>query len=647
MILNVHALTKSFNGEDILHDVSFHFEKNEKAAIVGINGSGKTTLLKLILRQLKADSGSVTYAKDLRIGYLAQNQDLSGDHTIFEELSKSKRDLITMEKELTQAEEAMKHLSGKELEELSNRYVELQQKFSEQKGYAWRSEVQGVARGLGFSDDEMQKQISALSGGQKTRVALGKLLLTSPDLILLDEPTNHLDMASVSWLETYLKNVDSAVLIVSHDRYFLDRIVSKVIEIDQTHASVYLGNYTAYSEKKAKDRATRWHAYLKQQQIIKHQEDVITKLKSYNREKSIKHAESREKMLSKMERLERPTEAKSDMHIALIPSCECGNDVLHVEELAKSFVTHSLFSHLDFDVKRGEKVAIIGKNGTGKTTLLKIIQGLVAPDEGYLQLGTKVHIGYYDQEHHVLHDQKTLFDEISDAYPTLNNTQIRSTLAAFLFTGDDVYKQISMLSGGEKGRMSLAKLMLSDANFLLLDEPTNHLDIVSKEILESAVSGYEGTVLYVSHDRYFINRTATRILELRNGKLISYIGNYDYYLDHCEERHAQMDEESARGSSLPLAKAMQTEIKDASPAGGKEDWKTQKELQAQKRKQEAKLARTEQEIEQLEARDKEINEALQRPEIATDLAKLRKFTDEQEALQTRLHLLYDRWEELQ
>ena len=647
MILNVHALTKSFNGEDILQDVSFHIEKNEKAAIVGINGSGKTTLLKLILRQLKADSGSVTYAKDLRIGYLAQNQDLSGDHTIFEELSKSKRDLITMEKELTQAEEAMKHLSGKELEELSNRYVELQQKFSEQKGYAWRSEVQGVARGLGFSDDEMQKQISALSGGQKTRVALGKLLLTSPDLILLDEPTNHLDMASVSWLETYLKNVDSAVLIVSHDRYFLDRIVSKVIEIDQTHASVYLGNYTAYSEKKAKDRATRWHAYLKQQQIIKHQEDVITKLKSYNREKSIKRAESREKMLSKMERLKRPTEAKSDMHIALIPSCESGNDVLHVEDLTKSFGIHSLFSHLDLDVKRGEKVAIIGKNGTGKTTLLKIIQGLVAPNEGYLQLGTKVHIGYYDQEHHVLHDQKTLFDEISDAYPTLNNTRIRSTLAAFLFTGDDVYKQISMLSGGEKGRMSLAKLMLSDANFLLLDEPTNHLDIVSKEILESAVSGYEGTVLYVSHDRYFINRTATRILELRNGKLISYIGNYDYYLDHCEERHAQMDEESARGSSLPLAKAMQTEIKDASPAGGKEDWKTQKELQAQKRKQEAELARTEQEIEQLEARDKEINEALQRPEIATDLAKLRTFTDEQEALQTRLHLLYDRWEELQ
>lgn len=647
MILNVHALTKSFNGEDILHDVAFHIEKNEKAAIVGINGSGKTTLLKLILRQLKADSGSVTYAKDLRIGYLAQNQDLSGDHTIFEELSKSKRDLITMEKELTQAEEAMKHLSGKELEELSNRYVELQQKFSEQKGYAWRSEVQGVARGLGFSDDEMQKQIAALSGGQKTRVALGKLLLTSPDLILLDEPTNHLDMASVSWLETYLKNVDSAVLIVSHDRYFLDRIVSKVIEIDQTHASVYLGNYTAYSEKKAKDRATRWHAYLKQQQIIKHQEDVITKLKSYNREKSIKRAESREKMLSKMERLERPTEAKSDMHIALIPSCESGNDVLHVEDLSKSFENHALFSGLHFDVKRGEKVAIIGKNGTGKTTLLKIIQGLVAPNEGYLQLGTKVHIGYYDQEHHVLHDQKTLFDEISDAYPTLNNTRIRSTLAAFLFTGDDVYKQISMLSGGEKGRMSLAKLMLSDANFLLLDEPTNHLDIVSKEILEGAVSGYEGTVLYVSHDRYFINRTATRILELRNGKLISYIGNYDYYLDHCEERHAQMDEESARGSSLPLAKAMQTETKDVSPAGGKEDWKTQKELQTQKRKQEAELARTEQEIEQLEVRDKEINEALQRPEIATDLAKLRKFTDEQEALQTRLHLLYDRWEELQ
>ncbi len=642
MILSVHGIKKSFDGKDILRDASFHVENNEKVAMVGINGAGKTTLLKLITGELSPEEGEVTFSRDVTWGYLAQNQNVDSGNTVFEELKEVKRNVIDLEESIRCAEEDMKHLQGQELEELLNRYTRMNEEFQNLRGYAWKSEVTGVARGLGFADEELDKRISTLSGGQKTRVALGKLLLQAPDLIILDEPTNHLDMNSIRWLETYLLNYSGAVLIVSHDRYFLDKIAQKVVEVENCRVSTFMGNYTDYAKKKEQKRAIEWNAYIKQQQEIKHQEEVIQKLKSFNREKSIKRAESREKMLDKIEVLDKPMTIDDQMKITLKPNCESGGDVLKVEGLAKSFGAEKLFEGLDFEIKKGEHVAIIGDNGTGKTTILKILNQVETMDAGKVTYGVKVHVGYYDQEHHVLHDDKTLFDEISDAYPDLNNTEIRNTLAAFLFTGDDVFKRIGDLSGGEKGRVSLAKLMLSEANFLILDEPTNHLDITSKEILESAISGYEGTVLYVSHDRYFINRTATRIMDLTGGQLVNYIGNYDYYIEHVDERmerlHSQEGGSTANGPS--------TDSGLNKNAGGSQDWKAQKEAQAKKRKLEAAVKKCEEEIEKLEKRDEELTAELSDPEIGFDLGRLRKLTDEQESIKEQLSQLYDRWEEL-
>ena len=509
MILSCHNICKSFDGKDVLKDVSFHIEANEKAAIVGINGAGKTTLLKIIIGEETADDGEVTFAKDTTFGYLAQNQNINSENTIYEELKEVKKDIIKLEEDIRDAEQMMNLVTGDELSKLMDRYTDMSHQFQLQDGYAWKSEVTGVAKGLGFTDEELDKSISTLSGGQKTRVALGKLFLQKPDLIILDEPTNHLDMNSIKWLETYLLNYKGAVLIVSHDRYFLDKIAGKIIEIDNKKATSFTGNYSDYSVKKEQMRAIEWHAYMNQQAEIKHQQEVIDKLKSFNREKSIKRAESREKMLNKIEVLDKPTEINSAMKITLTPNCISGNDVMKVDSISKSFGDSQLFKDISFEVKRGERIAIIGDNGTGKTTMLKMINNMESLDSGSITLGTKVHIGYYDQEHHVLHDEKTIFEEISDEYPSMNNTEIRNTLAAFLFLGDDVFKRIGDLSGGEKGRVSLAKLMLSEANFLILDEPTNHLDITSKEILETALNGYEGTLLYVSHDRYFINKTAS------------------------------------------------------------------------------------------------------------------------------------------
>lgn len=670
MILNVHNLCKSFDGKDILSGASFHIENNEKAAIVGINGAGKTTLLKLIIGELSADDGEVTFSKDTTWGYLAQNQNIDTDNTIIEELTLVKKDIIELEKKIRQAEEDMKHTDESELSDLMERYTRMNEEFQRASGYAWQSEVSGVARGLGFLDEEFDKKINTLSGGQKTRVALGKLLLQKPDLIILDEPTNHLDMNSIRWLENYLLNYKGAVLIVSHDRYFLDKIAGKIIEVENTKVTSFIGNYSTYSIKKEQLRKIQWNAYIKQQAEIKHQEEVITKLKSFNREKSIKRAESREKMLDKIEVLDKPVDIDDRMKITLKPSFESGNDVLTATNVAKSFGSEKLFSGLNFEIKKGEHVAIIGDNGTGKTTLLKIINGIETLDDGEIELGAKVRIGYYDQEHHVLHDEKTLFEEISDAYPTLNNTEIRNTLAAFLFTGEDVFKRIKDLSGGEKGRVSLAKLMLSDANFLILDEPTNHLDITSKEILETAISGYEGTVLYVSHDRYFINRTATRILDLTHGQMVNYIGNYDYYIEHVDEQMQRLfgtgssngnatladgsykyqnSSEGQNDSANDIPKTGSVNVRDTSASdngNGSADWKAQKEAQAKKRKLETALKKCETEIEKLEQRDAEINEALSDPSVGTDLAKLRKFTDEQNEISEKLTELYDEWEKI-
>jgi ATP-binding cassette subfamily F protein 3 len=658
MILSVHGINKSFDGKDILRDASFHVEKNEKVAVVGINGAGKTTLIKMIVGELTPDEGEVTFSKDITWGYLAQNQNVDTDNTVYDELKEVKKEAIDLEDAIRQAEHDMKHLEGAELEALLDKYTRMNEQYQRMSGYAWQSEVNGVLKGLGFLEEEFDKKINTLSGGQKTRVALGKLLLQSPDLIILDEPTNHLDMNSIRWLENYLLNYKGAVIIVSHDRYFLDKIADKVVEVENCKVSTFMGNYSDYAVKKEQKRIVEWNAYIKQQAEIKHQEEVIAKLKSFNREKSIKRAESREKMLDKIEVLDKPVTIDDSMKISLKPICESGNDVLSVEGLSKSFGDEKLFSGIGFDIKKGEHVAIIGDNGTGKTTILKIINGIEKMDEGKVTLGVKVHVGYYDQEHHVLHDEKTLFEEISDAYPTLNNTEIRNTLAAFLFTGDDVFKRIGDLSGGEKGRVSLAKLMLSDANFLILDEPTNHLDITSKEILESAISGYEGTVLYVSHDRYFINKTANRILDLTRGQMVEYIGNYDYYLEHVEDRTKRLFGEGADSGAEKATlgsgsykyeetKAQDDEVvQPVKTAGGAGDWKAQKEAQAQKRKLEAALKKCEEEISKLEKRDQEITDALSDPAIGTDLAKLRALTDEQTDIQDKLSSLYDEWEEL-
>lgn len=632
MILSCQNISKAFMEDTVLSHVSFHIEDYEKAAIVGINGAGKTTLLRIIVGELAPDSGQVILSKGKTIGYLAQNAGLQSENSIYDELLSVKSNLVALEQQIRETELAMKDAGEAALSSLMEKYSLLTHKYESGGGYTYKSELIGVLKGLGFSEEEFSKSIATLSGGQKTRVALGKLLLLSPDLIILDEPTNHLDMQSIAWLETYLLNYKGAVLIVSHDRFFLDRIAGKIIELDQSQATVFSGNYSDYAKKKEQLRLAAWNAYLNQQREIRHQEEVIEKLRSFNREKSIKRAESREKMLDKIEVLDKPTEVRADMHLYLTPRIKSGNDVLVVEELSKAFDSQALFTDVSFAVKRGEHVAIIGDNGTGKTTLLKILNGLLPADSGVFRLGTNVEIGYYDQEHHVLHSEKTLFEEISDDYPYLTNTEIRNVLAAFLFTGDDVFKRVCDLSGGEKGRVSLAKLMLSNANFLILDEPTNHLDIMSKEILEDAINRYEGTVLYVSHDRYFINKTASRILELTGRTFVNYIGNYDYYLE----------KKDILSVSLPAAQQTASAVDSESKA----DWKQQKEEQARIRKRENDLKKCEERIEKLETRKQELEAEMAKPDVATDVVRLQEISKEQDAIGAELSGLYEVWEAL-
>ena len=636
MILSCQSICKSFGEKVILQDASFHIEEREKAALIGNNGAGKTTLLRIIMEEISADSGQVVIAKDKKIGYLAQYQDIHGHHTIYEELMTTKQYILDMEDKIRSLEQEMKYVAGDKLESLMNSYTRLTHQFELENGYAYKSEIVGVLKGLGFEEEDYGKQIENLSGGQKTRVALGKLLISKPDILLLDEPTNHLDMESIAWLETYLLNYPGAVFIVSHDRYFLDKVVTKIVEIEAAQMRMYEGNYSAYALKKAQLRDAQYKAYLNQQREIKHQEAVITKLRSFNREKSIKRAESRVKMLDKIQRIEKPIEIDNQMRISLEPRFISGNDVLTVEGLSKAFPGQTLFTDINFEIKRGERVALIGNNGTGKTTILKILNGIVDADAGHFALGSKVQIGYYDQEHHVLHMEKTIFQEISDTYPTLTETEIRNMLAAFLFTGDDVFKLISSLSGGERGRVSLAKLMLSEANFLILDEPTNHLDIASKEILEEALNSYTGTVLYVSHDRYFINQTATRIMDLTNQAIVNYIGDYDYYLEKKEEMtriYAPAQETAAQ------------EVKE-NVSETKLTWQQQKEEQALKRKRENELKKVEARIEELEARDKEIDETMVLPDICTNVAECTKLSREKAAIAEELEGLYEKWEEL-
>lgn len=637
MILACSHIKKAFADEVLIKDASFHINEQERVAVVGINGAGKTTLLRIIVGELSADEGEVIRKKDTTIGYLPQQQGYHSDNSIYEELLAVKSEVIEQDKEIRALEQKMSHTEGAELEKLLNRYHHLQTSFESGEGYTYKSKVLGVINGLGFGGDAMHKCINHLSGGQKTRVALGKLLLSEPDLLIMDEPTNHLDLESIRWLENYLTNYKGSVLVVSHDRFFLDRIAQKVVEIDHGKITVFPGNYTSYAEKKEALREALIHQYYNQQQEIRHQEEVIAKLRQFNREKSIKRAESREKMLDKIERLEKPVEYNKTMSFELTPAKISGNDVLQVENFAKSFGDNHLFEHVSFEVKRGEKIAVIGQNGTGKTTLLKMICGMEPVDSGTATTGANVEIGYYDQEHNVLHEDKTIFEEIQDDYPDLNNTAIRNVLAAFLFTGDDVFKPIHLLSGGEKGRVSLAKLMLSKANFLLLDEPTNHLDITSKEILETAVNNYTGTVLYVSHDRYFINKTATRILDLTSHKLLSYPGDYSYYLEKKQTmENIHLNSLADDSQSNP----------DKGESASKLDWKAQKELEAQKRILENAYNRAESEIEQLESRIAAIDEEMSLPENATSVARLTELSNEREEKEAALTDAMEQWEQL-
>lgn len=639
MILQCSHIDKSFVGETVLSDISFHINEQEKAAIVGVNGSGKSTLIKIIMGQLSADSGDIILSKDTTVGYLAQNQEYASDRTILEEMQDAKPEVGILERKIASLSAQMNEADGKELEALIKQFDQVQHRFDQINGYAYQSELVGVLKGLGFENEDFDKKVASLSGGEKTRVALAKMLLTAPDLIILDEPTNHLDLNAIHWLEGYLAQYNGAVLIVAHDRYFLDKIVSKVIEIRQTKSRVYLGNYTEYTKKRQEILDSLQKQYLNQQAEIKHQEEVIAKLKQFNREKSIKRAESREKMLDKIERIDKPIEENTKMHLLFTPKIQSGNDVLTVKGLSKRFADHVLFENIDFEIKRGEHVAIIGDNGSGKTTILKMINDLLTPDSGTITLGTNVEIGYYDQEHHVLHMEKTLFEEIQDEYPNMTNTEIRNLLAAFLFTEDDVFKQIKSLSGGERGRVSLAKLMLSDANFLILDEPTNHLDIDSKAILENAINHFEGTVLYVSHDRYFINTTAHRILDLTSQTMLNYIGNYDYYLDKkdaMEQAHLQTETKVSDVTASATATTSDTKL----------SWQQKKEEQARQRKLEKELQAVETEIEELESDNEQIDTELSDPANGNDVAKLQELSKKRAENDARLEELMQRWESL-
>lgn len=633
MVLSCNNISKEFVTGPVLKDVSFHINDNEKAAIVGINGAGKSTLLKIIINEMSADSGDVFLAKGAAIGYLAQHQNIDTEMTIFDVMLEVKKDILELSDKMRDLEAKMKQAEGAALDAIYEDYSRATHEFELKNGYAYKSEITGILKGLGFDEEDFNRKVNTLSGGQKTRAYLARLLLSKPDIILLDEPTNHLDMKAIGWLETYLKNFNGAVLIVAHDRYFLDGVAEKIIELNNCKATTFLGNYTDYANKKKALREAELKAYLNQQKEIAHQEAVIEKLRSFNREKSIKRAESREKVLDKIERVNKPTEIDASMKISLKPHKESGKDVLNVENLTKSF-DEVLFENISFEIKKGERVAIIGGNGTGKTTLLKIINGLLLPDSGKIKLGTNVEIGYYDQEHQVLNADKNLFDEISDDYPYLNNTEIRNVLASFLFTKDDVFKLVGSLSGGEKGRLSLAKLMLSEANFLLLDEPTNHLDITSKEILEDALNNYEGTVLYVSHDRYFINKTATRILDLTNKQLLNYIGNYDYYLEKKETMEA----------ALLTANAVENEQAEASI--NRQNWQMQKEEQKELRKIQNELKKIEDEVANLEDANSKLEEELANPDIAANVGKLMELHKQKEANDERINELLERWEEL-
>ncbi|MBO6107914.1 MAG: ABC-F type ribosomal protection protein [Eubacterium sp.] len=661
MLLSCNHIYKAFGERTVLNDASFHINDREKYALVGENGAGKSTLLKMIVGEEPADKGEIILSNGVRTGYLPQQLGYHSDKTIFEELYAVRSDLLEQERVLGELELKIADISDTDkpsqsgtqdetYEALLERYHRLQTDFELKDGYSYKARVLGIIDGLGFGGDRMNQVINELSGGQKTRVALGKLLIEAPDLLILDEPTNHLDISSVSWLEKFISSFAGAVLVVSHDRYFLDRFTEHVIEIDNGTLRSYKGDYTSYTAKKEILDTALLHAYEKQQLEIKHQEKVIEKLRQFNREKSIKRARSREKLLDKMEKAEKPVMQKKSMHVSFEAAIKSGNDVLGINALKKSFDGLTLFHDASFEIKRGEKVVIIGDNGTGKTTLLHMINGTETIDEGTITIGTGVETGYYDQEHGILHDEKTLFDELHDDYPYLDNTEIRNTLAAFLFIGDDVFKNVGSLSGGEKGRLSLAKLMLSEANLLLLDEPTNHLDMVSLEILETALNEFDGTLLCVSHDRYFINKVATRVIELKNGRFYDFLGNYDYYLEKRDTMYAndsiKNSSPGAVSSTFSDNTAQKKNAGETDTGSSKDKWLADKERETNKRRLQKEYDEAENTIDRLENELKEIDELLMDPDICRDIDRLKELDEKRNKTDTALMEAMSEWERI-
>lgn len=640
IMLSCNNVSKSFGVETILEDISFSVNEGDKIGIVGVNGTGKTTLFKVITGIFPHDKGDIFTSKNCRLDYLEQNTNFYSEKTIYDEVVSVFSDLIEAEEELRSLEHQIASLSAKEsssgdqLKKAMDTYGKKYEEFEKKNGYAYKSEVRGTLKGLGFSDEEMNKPVNVLSGGEKTRVLLAKLLLSKPSLLLLDEPTNHLDADAIEWLEAFLRSYEETIMIISHDRYFLDQSVNRIFEMENKRLTSYNGNYTDYQKQAKINREIRLRQYENQQRDIKKQEESIERLKAYGREKHLKRARSKEKMLDKVDRLDKPQELRKKARFNFVLRHHSGNDVLKAQGLGKSFGDRKLFEGVDFDLYRGEKVALIGPNGVGKSTLFKIIMGDESQDQGEYKLGQGVDIAYFHQEQKSLNLENSIIDEVWDDNPHMTQTEVRNLLGAFLFEGEDVFKSIRSLSGGERARVAILKLILSKSNLLLLDEPTNHLDIDSKEVLEDALKEYEGTLLTISHDRYFLNTVVDRILVLKPNGIEEYLGNYEYYQNKKKEE----SEKSHLAEMEDLPSKTKTQIK--------EERRREKELKKNENKAKKLIKDIEVEIELLEKQIGGLDYMLCQEEVYTSPERTREVNQEKSDLEKRLSKLYEKWEQI-
>ncbi|MGO5074384.1 ABC-F family ATP-binding cassette domain-containing protein [Clostridium sporogenes] len=635
VVLSCKNISKAYGVDLILDNLTFNINENDKVGLIGANGAGKSTLFKILTSSLEQDNGDIFIDKSKSLGYLAQHLSLDSNNTIYEEVLDVFHDLIKMEEKLNKLEKLMNEPYDKNNKEYHDKiikdYTTYTDLYINRGGYTYKGEIHRVLRGLSFEEEDFNKQINILSGGQKTRVALCKLLLQSPDILLLDEPTNHLDLTAINWLEEYLKAYKGTVLIISHDRYFLDEITNQTFELISGHINCYNGNYSKFIDLRKKEYEVKLKAYNLQQSEIKRQEKIIEKYRSFNREKSIKAAESRQKSLDKIEKIDAPDKLPKPVKINFETQIKSGNDILHLENLSKSYGDITLFTNVEMDIKRGEKIALIGDNGRGKTTLLKIIMDKIQSNSGTKYIGKNVFIGYYDQEQSDLNECNTVLDEVWDEFPEMTTTEVRNALAAFLFTGDDVFKEISKLSGGEKCKVNLLKLMLSKSNFLLLDEPTNHLDIMSREALEDALLNYDGTVLVISHDRYFLNKVIRKIYELNIDGIKEYLGNYDYYI-HKKINPNRFDYEAITSENSKT----KTQIH--------QERKKKKEEEKKLKQEKLKIKNLEKEITDLEEEVNSLQEQLCLEEVYSDSAKSEKINKDIINKQKLIENLYSEWE---